>query len=100
MQVRGGPDDEAILIIGQQSYRIRELCTSNTFLLVNETTGIVQQSTHSVLEVVPIKGLTTRLVQLLRTHPYNSPNDPNFNEVPNNMSYSNLLNFASLFTRM
>lgn len=75
MSIRGGPDDEVIMAIGEHTLRVRELCTSNTFLLVNAQTGLVYQKASTLLEAAPIKGLTERLVRLLKSHPYEGPTE-------------------------
>lgn len=58
------------MIVDDKSYRLRELCTSNTSLLVNGESGIVVGQTSSILEAAPIKGLTERLAKVLRQCPY------------------------------
>jgi hypothetical protein len=58
------------MIVGDKSYRLRELCTSNTTLLVDGESGVVVGQTSSILEAAPIKGLTERLAKILRQCPY------------------------------
>ena len=68
-------DDEAIMIVGEKSYRLRELCTSNTTLLVSGHSGIITGLTSSILEATPIKGLTERLTKILQQCPYEGFNE-------------------------
>lgn len=63
------------MVIGEQCFRVRELCTSNTFLLVDAMTGRVEQRTSTLLEAAPVKGLTERLHRLLQDHPYEGPTE-------------------------
>lgn len=73
MSFRGRADDDSIMVIEQKTLRLRELCTSNTFWLVNRDTGIIEETTQSIIEAGFIKGSTGRLVSLLKEHPYEGP---------------------------
>lgn len=74
--VRGGPDDDVVLTVGSgKTIRLRELCTSNTFWLVNIASGVIKCSTNNVIEAAGMKGNVHRLGELLRLYPYEGPQD-------------------------
>lgn len=58
------------MIVGQKTFRLRELCTSNTFWLINKETGLIEESTQSLIEAAPMRGSIGRLIGLLKEHPY------------------------------
>lgn len=76
VSVRGREADDAVLVVGDQTFRLRELSTSNSFLLLDAASGAVRETTGGVLEATPVRGLTGRLVQLLRQCPYDGPAAP------------------------
>lgn len=91
MYIPGQPDDEAVLTTDTQTFRLRQVETSNTHLLLknpprptdnqnNITSSIsgysvVAMSSTNLLEAIPIIGRTDKLEQLLWRHPYAGPEE-------------------------
>lgn len=72
--VKGRDDDETVMIIGDHTIKIRELCTSNTFLIVDKETGMVEETTSNILEAIHFKADLERVKQLLRQFPFEGIN--------------------------
>ena len=80
LQIRGQPDEEAVITTDSQTFRLRLVETSNTLLILDkkgqdDDLKVVAMG-GSLLEAVPMIGKIDRLEQLLRKHPYAGPEDP------------------------
>jgi hypothetical protein len=84
MWIRGGPDDDAVLCTETQTFRLRELVTSNMFLVIEKEkerlSGIIVGRPTSTLEVMSMSrppGID-QLLKALKESPYNGGLDDDF----------------------
>ena len=76
--IRGGMDDDAVICTAEETFSLRELVTSNMFLVVEKdgNRGLVVGKPTTTLEVtfMPRAPGIDKLDKALRAHPYNGSN--------------------------
>jgi sister chromatid cohesion protein DCC1 len=77
--IRGGMEDDAVICTEQETFNLRELVTSNMFLVVERdgSRGSVVGTPTNTLEVtfLPRAPGIDKLCRALRAHPYNGVNE-------------------------
>jgi hypothetical protein len=72
LEIRGSPEDEAVLCTANKTFKLRSVQISNTQLVIDESDQ-VNFTGSSYLEIFPTKGNVERIKSVLALQPYCGP---------------------------